>query len=197
MSKIYQLKLILLTIFLSLYVFAFSAPAFGAQVTYRAHVANLDWQNWVADGQVAGLPGSGNQMEAVEIKLSGFPSSYHIDYQAHVAHIGDQDWVSDGQVAGTTGEGKAIEAIRIKLRGFPSNYHVKYRVYIQNVGWQSWVEDGAQAGTTNQAKALEAVQIQIYWDALPAPTISSINPASVTKGQSVTFTLTGNGFQSG
>jgi len=113
-----------------LYIFAFFSPALGAQVTYRTHVANLDWQNWVADGQVAGFPGSGNQMEAVEIKLSGFPSSYHIDYQAHVSYIDWQGWVSDGQTAGTTGEAKAMEAIRIKLRGFPSTYHVKYRVYV-------------------------------------------------------------------
>ncbi|MCK5375105.1 MAG: hypothetical protein KAJ40_07460, partial [Alphaproteobacteria bacterium] len=82
MRKIYQLKLILLTIFLSLYVFAYSAPALGAQVTYCTHIANVGWLSWVSDGQTSGSPGSGNQMEAVKLQTVGFPSTYHIDYQA-------------------------------------------------------------------------------------------------------------------
>ena len=138
--------------FLSLYVFAYSAPALGAQVTYCSHIANVGWLSWVSDGQTSGSPGSGNQMEAVQIKTVGFPSTYHIDYQAHVSYIGWQGWVSDGQTAGTTGQGKAIEAIQIKLRGFPSNYHVKYRAYVQNIGWQGWVEDGTTAGTEHGRK---------------------------------------------
>jgi len=189
MRKIYQLKLILLTIFLSLYVFAYSAPAFGAQVTYCSHIANVGWLSWVSDGQTSGSPGFGNQMEAVQIKTVGFPSTYHIDYQAHVSYIGWQGWVSDGQTAGTTGQGKAIEAIQIKLRGFPSNYHVKYRAYIQNIGWQGWVSDGATAGTTGQGKVLEAIQISIIYSVNPTIAMS---PMSGLPG--TTFTEWGTGF---
>jgi hypothetical protein len=198
MRKIYQLKLIILTIFLSLYVFVFSAPALGAQVTYCSHIANVGWLSWVSDGQTSGSPGSGNQMEAVKIQKVGFPSTYHIDYQAHVSYIGWQGWVSDGQIAGTTGEAKAIEAIQIKLRGFPSNYHVKYRAYVQNSGWQGWVEDGTMAGTTNQAKAIEALQIQVYYSVNPILSIgtSASGPWGTSAGQPqlATFYFKGSGF---
>ena len=71
-------------------IFVFSSLAQGSQVTYRAHVAYDAWLTWVSDGQTAGLPGAGKQMEAIEIKLAGFPSTYHIDYNAHVSIIGWQ-----------------------------------------------------------------------------------------------------------
>ncbi|MCD4710220.1 MAG: hypothetical protein K8R52_05190 [Bacteroidales bacterium] len=149
--------------------------------------------SWVSDGQTSGSPGSGNQMEAVQIKTAEFPSTYHIDYQAHVSYIGWQGWVSDGQTAGTTGQGKAIEAIQIKLRGFPSNYHVKYRAYIQNSGWQGWVSDGGTAGTTGQGKAIEALAVIVYADPL---NISSINPTQIGAGI-FDLTINGSNFDSG
>jgi uncharacterized protein YjdB len=38
-------------------------------IYYKAHVANVGWQDWVKDGAQAGTPGTGNAIEAVITKL--------------------------------------------------------------------------------------------------------------------------------
>ncbi|MDP2896718.1 MAG: hypothetical protein Q8Q12_09185, partial [bacterium] len=138
-----------------------SLRANSTQVTYQAHVANLDWLGWVEDGVTAGDPDSGNQVEAVQIKVVDFPSGYGIRYRAHVADISWQDWVSNGTTAGTTGLGKRMEAIQIELTGFPANYHVVYRACVRDLGWLGWKMDGDKAGTTDQSRAMLGLEIKI------------------------------------
>ncbi|MGA1790646.1 MAG: hypothetical protein ACMUIM_04110, partial [bacterium] len=79
MKKIHSFRVALLILCL-LSAIIFSSLAYGAQVAYQAHIANVSWLSEVYDGDTAGLPGSGNQMEAVRIRISGFPSTFHIDY---------------------------------------------------------------------------------------------------------------------
>ena len=38
-------------------------------VYYRAHVANIGWQDWVKNGALTGTTGQSRQMEAIEIEL--------------------------------------------------------------------------------------------------------------------------------
>ncbi|MDA2925655.1 hypothetical protein MYX78_00210 [Acidobacteria bacterium AH-259-G07] len=84
-------------------------------ITYRAHVAFDGWLGWVSDGGVAGTTGEAKQMEAIEIKLVGAPSSIHVWYRVYIEGFTWQGWASDGATAGTVGEAKAIQAIEIKI----------------------------------------------------------------------------------
>ncbi|MET1156066.1 MAG: hypothetical protein ABWX72_17895, partial [Arthrobacter sp.] len=40
------------------------------RIHYRAHVQDLGWQSWVADGGTAGTSGMGKRIEAVQILLA-------------------------------------------------------------------------------------------------------------------------------
>jgi uncharacterized protein YjdB len=85
-------------------------------ITYRAHVQNIGWQNWVKAGDEIGTTGKGWRMEAIEIKLpADAAKKYDIYYRAHVQNIGWQNWVKNGATAGTTGLGRRIEALEIKI----------------------------------------------------------------------------------
>ena len=130
------------------------------QVTYQAHVGNVGWIDSVNSGEIAGLPESGNSIEALQINLVNTSETAHIIYQAHVSNIGWQSYVQDGTQSGTTGESRAIEAIRIKLEGI-EGYSVEYRTRVRNQGWQQWVSNGVTSGTTGQSTTIEAIQIRI------------------------------------
>ena len=64
--KKYFLGLFVLAAFVGL---AFCGYADAANVNYRAHVANIGWQDWVGNGQTAGTTGRGLRMEALEVRL--------------------------------------------------------------------------------------------------------------------------------
>lgn len=36
---------------------------------YRVHVANEGWQEWVTNGATCGIPGSGNEIQGIQIRL--------------------------------------------------------------------------------------------------------------------------------
>ena len=39
------------------------------KVTYRSHVQDIGWQDWVADGALSGTTGLGLRMEAISVNL--------------------------------------------------------------------------------------------------------------------------------
>ncbi|HQU86146.1 MAG TPA: M4 family metallopeptidase [Pyrinomonadaceae bacterium] len=90
----------------------------GVGVTYRAHLSNLGWLSWVSNGATAGQTNVflGQQMEAVQVKLTNVPPTCHVNYRAHVAYLGWLPWVSDGATAGTTGQSRRMEAMQAVLQ---------------------------------------------------------------------------------
>lgn len=130
-------------------------------VTYRAHVRNSGWQDWVAGGTTAGTVGESRRMEALEARLTNAPNGMRIKYRAHVAGSGWLDWVYDGATAGTTGQGRQAEAFEILLENAPAWMSVEYRVHVAGDGWLPWVSNGATAGTTGQGRRAEAIQIRL------------------------------------
>jgi uncharacterized protein YjdB len=38
-------------------------------ISYRAHVQNLGWTDWMTDGKTAGTTGLGLRLEAIQIKV--------------------------------------------------------------------------------------------------------------------------------
>lgn len=134
----------------------------GKGISYRAHVRNLGWQQYVENGNQAGTTGKALCVEALQIEKPNIEYDGNIEYRAHVSDIGWQNWVNDGEVAGTTGRAKAIEAIQIKLTGeLAEHYDIEYRTHVSDVGWQDWVKNGEVAGTTGRAKSVEAIQIKL------------------------------------
>ena len=130
-------------------------------VTYRTHVENIGWQDYVKNEEMAGTSGKSYRLEGINIKLIGNnDSNLKIKYQVHVQNIGWQDWKTDGEMAGTQGLSYRLEGIKIKLES-TEEYSVMYRVHVQNIGWQGWKTDGEMAGTQGQSLRLEAIQIKI------------------------------------
>lgn len=129
-------------------------------VTYRTHVQNIGWQNYVKDGETSGTSGKSYRLEGINIKLQGSYSNLKIKYQVHVENIGWQGWKTNGEMAGTEGKSYRLEGIKILLES-TDDYSVMYRVHVQNIGWQDWKTDGEMAGTEGKSLRLEAIQIKI------------------------------------
>lgn len=130
-------------------------------VTYRTHVENIGWQDYMKNGEMAGTQGKCYRLEALNIKLIGNDNTnLKIKYQVHVQDIGWQGWKTDDEIAGTQGRCLRLEAIKIRLES-SENYSIMYRVHVQDIGWQDWKTDGEIAGTQGRCLRLEAIQIKI------------------------------------
>ena len=149
-----------------------AAPEAAApcSVEYRAHVQNIGWQGWVADGATAGTTGRGLRMEALNIRLSGTGVKGSIEYRTHVQDIGWQGWVADGAQSGTTGQSLRTEAVSIRLTGdAAASYDVYYRAHVQDIGWMGWATDGQDAGTTGYGLRMEALEVRLVAKGGAAP----------------------------
>ncbi len=130
-------------------------------VTYRAHVKNLGWLEWMLNGGTAGTTGQHRRMEAAQIKLLNPGPDMRICYRVHVEGIGWLNEVCDGATGGTTGQARRMEAIQISLDHAPVGCEVEYRAHVKGDGWLDWVRNGAVAGTTGQSRRMEALQVKL------------------------------------
>lgn len=138
--------------------------------SYRTHVQNIGWQDWVSNSATSGTSGKGLRLEAIEIVIDDTAYDVGIEYQTHVQNIGWQNKVSNGKLSGTSGKGLRLEAIRINLNGLDKDkFDVYYRVHAQNFGWMDWAKDGQDAGTAGFGYRLEAIQIVVVSEGAPAP----------------------------
>ena len=138
-------------------------------ISYRTHVQDIGWQEYVSDGEMSGTSGQSKRLEGINIHLSSDLEG-SVEYQTHVQDIGWQGWVSNGQMAGTTGQSKRLEAIRIKLSGkVADQYDIYYRVHCQDFGWLGWAKNGEASGSEGYAKRLEAIEIRLVLKGHAAP----------------------------
>lgn len=152
-------------------------PLTTPSVQYKTHIQTYGWQDWVANGAVAGTSGQAKRLEAIDIALKNAPYEGSIRYTTHVQTYGwqaDMDdvntWACDGAMAGTSGEAKRLEAIKIQLTGeMAEHYDVYYRVHAQTYGWLGWAKNGESAGTSGYGKRLEAIQIVLLAKGAAAP----------------------------
>lgn len=122
--------------------------AISGGITYRAHVQNVGWQDWVADGAVAGAPDRGLRMEALQISLSGdLARDYDVYYRAHVQNGGWLNWARNGATAGSVGQGLHIEAYEVVLRvkGQAAPGETLAPVYVNPTAGQAAVIDAAKS----------------------------------------------------
>lgn len=160
----------------------------GTNVSVRAHVQDVGWQNWTSKaGQTAGTTGRRLRLEALKAEVSNAFLSGGVEYEAHVQDVGWQGWKDDGAVAGTTGQNRRVEAIRMRLTGeLADHYDVWYRVHVQNFGWMAWTSDASSTGTQGLSGRMEALQVLLRQKGSSAPTstdqgvsFSFVTPSSV------------------
>ena len=68
--------------------------ALPAAVSYRSHVQDIGWQDWVGNGALSGTSGEAKRLEAIEIIVMNVPGG--VEYRTHVQDIGWMSYVSDG-----------------------------------------------------------------------------------------------------
>ena len=68
-------------------------------VSYRTHVQNLGWQDFVSNGEMSGSKGKGLRLEGIEIRLDNNTIGGSIEYRTHVQNEGWQDYVADGAMS--------------------------------------------------------------------------------------------------
>ena len=128
-------------------------------ISYKTHVQDIGWQDFVEDGKLSGTFGQSKRLEGIQIKLSSKLGG-DVKYQTHVQDVGWQEWKLNGAVSGTTGQSKRLEAIRIELIGeIATKYDIYYRVHCQDFGWLGWAKNGEASGSEGYSKRLEGIQI--------------------------------------
>jgi len=188
LKKILGIITAVIVLFFNMSGLAVFASTLDVGVTYKAHVQNIGWQDWVSDGLTAGTTGQSLRLEALNIGLTNSLSGMRIKYKAHVQNIGWQDWVYDSSTAGTMGQSLRLEAIQIELENAPG-YSVEYQAHVQNIGWQNWGSDGATAGTTGQSLRVEALRIRIVKN---NSATSTVNVSSVSLNKTTDTLVLGN-----
>ena len=149
-----------------------SGIADGSNVSAKAHVSGIGWQDW-CDGSYAGTVGQSRAIEALAFKLEGpAAESCDIYYRVHAAGYGWLGWAKNGEGAGTSGLSVQAEAVQVKLvkksESAPTSEELPYLqkadisvpAHVQNIGWQNPVGNGAIAGTTGRSLRIEALKLQ-------------------------------------
>lgn len=137
------------------------------ELSYRTHVENDGWQEYVNEGEMSGTAGRGLRLEGINIKLDSKSYDLGISYQTHIQNIGweaeiEGGWKNNNEMSGTEGLGYRLEAIQIKLSGADSEYFdIYYQVHAQNIGWLNWAKNGESAGTAGYSYRLEGIHIVI------------------------------------
>ena len=131
-------------------------------------MSDVGWLDYASDGETAGQVGAGNNIEAVQIELTGDAAEkYDVWYRVHSDKAGWLGWASNGEVAGTTGLRYGMQALEVRIQekggeapGSTEGANINriishYKVHVSKQGWQDAVIDGATSGTTGQKLSVE------------------------------------------
>ena len=122
-------------------------------IEYRVHCQTYDWQDWVAEDELAGTTGEAKRLEAIQVRLTGeMAEKYDVYYRVHCQTFGWTGWACNGESAGSEGYAKRLEAIEIQLveKGGAApgpTDHAFYKVHFWGIDVSSW------QGSVNWAKA--------------------------------------------
>ena len=71
-------------------------------ISYRAHVQDIGWQEYVSDDEMSGTSGQSKRLEAIQIKLTGQTAEkYDIYYRVHCQDFGWLGWAKNGEASGS------------------------------------------------------------------------------------------------
>ena len=144
-------------------------------ISYRTHVQNIGWQDFVSNGAMSGTSGQSLRLEGIEIKLDAPVTDLGVTYQTHIQNIGweadtARGWKNNGEMSGTSGQSLRLEGIQIKLtEANADQFDVYYQVHIQNYGWMGWAKNGGSAGSQGFSYRLEGIHIVVQPKGSAAP----------------------------
>jgi len=137
---------------------------------YNAHVANVGWQGWRCNGQLAGN-GTG-QIEAVAV--AEYSSNTGVSEISAQAYLGSVGWTTVATGSGlmwlgTTGQNKRLEALAIQYTPYLTGGRMCGRAYLQGTGWQNEQHSNTVAlhndimtlGTWGQARAIYYIWLNV------------------------------------
>ena len=112
-----------------------ASQPYPGSVSYRAATSENGWLEWTQDGLEAGLPGTGQRIERIEMQLTDeLAAHYDIYYQVHVPGVGWLDWAKNGETAGTQGYDYDVSAVQMQLvqkdAAAPGNTAVAFMKYV-------------------------------------------------------------------
>ncbi|WP_158094414.1 C39 family peptidase [Collinsella sp. An7] len=145
-------------------------------VEYRVRRQFGSWEgSWHANGAQTSSSRDGQQIEGVQIKLSGeLSTAYDVWYRVNTASWGWSGWGCNGTSVGSEGSASGVRGLQVQLvkkgSGAPgsiSNAYRKnsgspalvYQAHSRDIGWQALVPSGKTAGTTGKAKSIEALRV--------------------------------------
>lgn len=137
----------------------------SGSLKYSVYVQSKGWQDYVTEGNEAGIVNKALRIEAVKMELTGeLASQYTLEYAVQMEKNGiTQGFVSDGAVAGSIGETKKIEAIKIRI--VPANQgtttNVNYRVHRDSSGWGKWTKNGVVSGAAGKGKQIDNIEMNL------------------------------------
>lgn len=131
----------------------------GAELSYRV-LTEKGWdKDYTAQGKVAGKPGSGLGIRAVEIGINS-------DIEGKVccrAYLEDTGWTGQAgnfETAGSEKGKKSLQKIKIYLtEKLLVKYRIFYRISLDSYGWLGWCCDGFVTGNEDYDRAVDAIQI--------------------------------------
>lgn len=133
--------------------------------SYRAHIQNFGWTEFVNPGTIIGTPSQKRSIEAIEIKV--LDDTFNIAYKSNTPNWGWLDYQTNSGKIGSEGLGVPITGLDITTD--PSITTGTYPVIIKpqlsgeaHVERMGWLEnDSTTFGTTGKLKRLEALKLNI------------------------------------
>jgi len=131
----------------------------GAELTYRV-LTDKGWdKDYTAQGKVAGKPGKGLGIQAVEIGIKSDIEG-KVCCRVFLEGTGWTGQAGNFETAGNEKAKKSIQKIKIYLTdNLLVRYRIFYRVSLDSYGWLGWCCDGFVAGNEDYNRAIDAIQI--------------------------------------
>ena len=149
-----------------------TSPPSGHNICYNVHRAQVGWQGWKCDGQVAGGSTS-YSIEAIAVV------TWIVEAQGHIQGIGWTNhlfgWTPSGNKWGTTGQARRLEGLAIETPDGVGHGAGTLcgNSYVQGIGWQTYHCVKGQTGsgphgistfgTWGQGKAMYSIYMTVTW----------------------------------
>lgn len=133
-------------------------PRSPVQLSGVVHLANAGDRTFV-QGQLAGIPGDSNQIEAVTLEVSNPNAGLGIASTCHLQDKGDST-VSTGERCGTQGESRRLESLALEVTGSKAaDYDVWYVCRQRGRHAVGPLKNGARCGTPGESRPLVSLAV--------------------------------------
>ena len=147
----------------------------GAELSYRVLTSNGWDKDYTTQGKVAGKPGKGLGIQAIEIGIKSDIEG-QVCCKAYLENAGWTGQAGNFEVAGNEKAKKSIQKIKIYLtEKLLVRYRIFYRVYLEGYDWLGWCCDGFVTGNEDYNYPIGGIQIVLAERSEGDVKISNIN----------------------